>query len=216
MAGPRRNKMARMEAMINSKLDLQEQLSRRRDTVETEIRARLEANERVQEQRALVEEQISAKLDAEMQAFVGLQRQLLVQQAQATGGAAPFPPREEASLPLAEAAPLSKISVPSTAAAALLGSTASPRSTAASYLSLPLNLSLGVGGNSMVAGTNNGDLPTGESGQVPSLAGMSAQLSQASFQPSSSSDGSIALNIQITFSPANNPPGESGSSNGKQ
>jgi|LauGreDrversion2_5_1035112.scaffolds.fasta_scaffold24699_2 hypothetical protein len=40
VAGPRRTKMAKMEAMINQKLDTQERLSRRRDEVEAEIRAR--------------------------------------------------------------------------------------------------------------------------------------------------------------------------------
>lgn len=40
VSGPRRTKMARMEAMINSKLDTQERLSRRRDEAEADIRAR--------------------------------------------------------------------------------------------------------------------------------------------------------------------------------
>ena len=192
--------------------------------VEAEIRARLEVNERVQRQRAVVEDQIAAKLDAEMQAFLGLQKQIMLQgqqmQQQQGGGQM----QGEGGF-LVPSLP-SDVSTSSYAAASAAPPAASVSGTA---LNLPLGIRVGseINGNgsssdsgssltvvqsaAMVpssSGANDGG--GGLQLSVSSLDGMRVQLSQASMQPTAAADGSVSLNLQITFVPHGTAEGRGG------
>ena len=179
----------------------------RRDEIEAEIRARLEANERVQQERARVEEQISAKLDAEMQAFVALQRQLLMQQQQYGV------PLGQDPVQAAQVAAQASISSPSLGHAPPTAMTVPgpvvqlPHNGTPRVLQLQQALPLVQQSQSFRLSLDIGDGGTlaQAPGLVGMLSGMTAQISQASLEPSTASDGSIALNLRIDFSPAASP-----------
>ena len=183
--------------------------------VEAEIRARLEVNERVQRQRAVVEDQIAAKLDAEMQAFLGLQKQIMLQgqqmQQQQGGGQLGGQVQGEGGFLVPSLA--ADVSTSSYASA----STPPAAAVSGAAVSLPLGIRVGSelsgNGSSLVAVPSAAMVPLPSSSSasgggggglqlsVSSLDGMSVQLSQASLQPVASADGSVSLNLQITFVP---------------
>ena len=190
--------------------------------VEAEIRARLEVNERVQRQRAVVEDQIAAKLDAEMQAFLGLQKQIMLQgqqmQQQQGGG---------------QMQGEGGFLVPSLASDASTSSYAAtsvpPAAASGTALSLPLGIRVGseLSGNGSSSGSGSSLTVVQSAAMVPSssgandgggglqlsvssLDGMRVQLSQASMQPTAAADGSVSLNLQITFVPHGTAEGRGG------
>ncbi|GAX83457.1 hypothetical protein CEUSTIGMA_g10882.t1 [Chlamydomonas eustigma] len=198
VAGPRRNKMAKMEAAINAKLDLQEQLSKRRYDVEAEIQAKLELNERLQMERAKVEEQISAKLDAELQSFLKLQQILQAPSHTSIQSEAAISHRIMQSLSsMDEDLPATSSSQSSSSASSLLdlvntsqqAQQARPLESTTAPAAAPINLEVGI--------------TASDPRDVSALAGMQAQLSHATLQPSTddSEPGALLLNIKIKLLP---------------
>ena len=141
---------------------------------------RLEVSERMQQERARVEDQISAKLDAEMQALLQFKQQVMQGQARSSTpgeGMAPGPSQLQQQGPsaLSESHPTSP--------------------------ARPLDLSVGISSNSAVVGTATATGGTWELGRQASapLTGMS--VSDVRLEPTQKGDGSISLNLQITFIP---------------
>ena len=148
-----------------------------------------------------------------MQAFVSLQRQLLMQQQQYGV------PQVQDPLQAVQAAAQASISSPSlgyaTPTALTVPDTAVqlPRNGTTQVLQQALPL---VQQESMRLSLDIGDSGGGASSAAPGLigrlSGMTAKISQASLEPSNTSDGSIALHLRIDFSPAVTPAVHPGSS----